>query len=286
MMVQILLLGDYCTREFPMRKIQLIIISSALALVACGQSSTSVALAPTNVPSAVPPTNQPTAAALPTVVSPTTPPTTQPAAEASPKPGGGLSVRPPDALVRAAQQRLAAYLKVDSNAVALQSANAQDWPDGALGCPKEGLAYPQAVTPGFLLVFTDSTQTKSYAVHTGMDEAQMVLCADHQPVELSMAAATEEPGMVNDATALDADGRRALALAQAALATELGIQPSEVTFVKGGPVEWNDSSLGCPKPDQAYLQVITPGYQFTLQAHDQSFEYHTDTGRRAVRCEQ
>ena len=92
--------------------------------------------------------------------------------------------------------------------------------------------------------------------------------------------------MVNDATALDADGRRALALAQAALASELGIQPSEVMFVEGGSVEWNDSSLGCPKPDQAYLQVITPGYRFRLQAHGQSYEYHTDTGRRAVRCDQ
>src|SRR5215211_163091 len=119
-----------------------------------------------------------------------------------------------------------------------------------------------------------------------MDEAQMVLCADNQPVELGAAAATEEPGMVNDATALDADGRRALALAQAALASELGIQPSEVIFVEGGPVEWNDSSLGCPKPDQAYLQVITPGYVLTLQAHGQNYEYHTDLGQRAVRCDQ
>jgi len=286
MMVQILLLGDYCTREFQMRKIRMIIIGLALALAACGQASTSGAIAPTSAASAVPPTAPPTAAASPTVVPPTAQPTQPPAAEASPKPGGGLSVRPPDALVRAAQQRLAAHLKIDVNAIALQSANAQDWPDGALGCPKEGLAYPQVVTPGFLLVFTDSAQKQSYTVHTGMDEAQMVLCADNQPVELSAAAAGEAPGMVNDASALDADGRRALELAQTALARDLGIQPSEVTFVEGGQVEWNDSSLGCPKPDQAYLQVITPGYQFTLQAHGQSYEYHTDLGKRAVRCDQ
>jgi len=283
-MVRILLLGDYCTREFQMRKIQLIIAGCALALAACGQSSTSGALAPTSVASGVTPTVQPTAA-LPTVVSPTTQPTTPPVVEASPKPGGGLSVRPPDALVRAAQQRLAAHLKVDLNALQLQSANEQEWPDGALGCPKEGLAYPQVVTPGFLLMFTDPAQKQSYAVHTGMDEAQMVLCADNEPIDLGTATAEEAQGMVNDATALDADGRRALELAQGALARELGIQPSEVIFVQGSPVEWNDSSLGCPKPDQAYLQVITPGYRFTLQARGQSYEYHTDLGRRAVRCE-
>jgi hypothetical protein len=286
-MVQILLLGDYCTREFQMRKIRLIIIGSALVLAACGQSSTGGTIAPTSAPSAVPPTSQPTTAPLPTVVPPTSQPTAPPAAEASPvgpEPGGGTSVRPPDALVRAAQQQLAAHLKVNMNAIALQSANAQDWPDGALGCPKEGMAYPQVVTPGFLLVFTDAAQTHSYAVHTGMDEAQMVLCADNQPIELGATATGEALGMVNDATALDADGRRALELAQAALARELGIQPSEVSFVQGGPMEWSDSSLGCPKPDQAYLQVITPGYQFTLQAHGQSYEYHTDLGKRAVRC--
>jgi len=262
-----------------MRKIHMIIIGSALALAACGQSSTGGALAPTSAPSVAPPTSQPTA-----VVSPTTQPTAE-ASTVGPKPGGGLSVRPPDALVRVAQQRLAAHLKVEMSALILQSANKQDWPDGALGCPKEGVAYPQVVTPGFLLVFTDAAQAQSYAVHTGMDESQMVLCADNQPIELGAGAAQETPGMVNDAAALDADGRRALELARAALAGELGIQPSEVSFVQASPTEWNDSSLGCPKPDQAYLQVITPGYLIVLQAHGRNYEYHTDMGKRAIRCE-
>ena len=110
-----------------MRKIQLIVIGLALALAACGQASTGGALAPTSEPNTAPPTSEPTAL-LPTVVPPTSAPTAQPNAEASPtapKPGGGLSVRPPDALVTAAQQRLAAHLKVDTNAIVLQSANAQ-----------------------------------------------------------------------------------------------------------------------------------------------------------------
>jgi len=191
----------------------------------------------------------------------------------------------PDELVAAAQRQLAAYLKLAPDQLVLQSATREEWPDGALGCPKEGIAYPQVVTPGFLLVFTDAAQAQSYAVHTGMDAQQMLLCANNQPVDLGSAAAQEAPGMVNDATALDADGRRALELAKAALARELGIQPSEVSFVQGGPTEWNDSSLGCPKPDQAYLQVITPGYLLTLQANGQAYEYHTDMGNRAVRCE-
>lgn len=34
-----------------------------------------------------------------------------------------------------------------------------------------------------------------------------------------------------------------------------------------------------------YLQVITPGYRVVLQAADQSYEYHTNQGNRAVLCE-
>jgi len=34
-----------------------------------------------------------------------------------------------------------------------------------------------------------------------------------------------------------------------------------------------------------YLQVITPGYRIVLQKGDQVFTYHSDRGRRVVRCE-
>jgi hypothetical protein len=195
-----------------------------------------------------------------------------------------MSVRPPDALVGAAQQQLAAYLKIDANSIVLQSANQRDWPDGALGCPKAGTAYPQIVTPGFLLVFTDPAQTKSYEMHTGRGPAQMVLCENGQPADLG-APAAPPANAVTDTAALDEAGRRSLELAQAALARELSIQPNEVIFVQAVAVEWRDSSLGCAKPKQSYLQVITPGYRLTVQAQGKQYEYHTDMGKRAIRCD-
>ena len=271
-----------------MRKIQVVILGCVLALAACGQAPTGGASAPTSAPSAAPATAQPTAAA-PTS-APTTPPTAQPAPEASPvgsQPGGGTSVRPPDALVTAAQRQLAAYLKVEANAIVLQSANQQEWPDGALGCPAEGMAYPQVVTPGFLLVFTDTAQSQSYEVHTAISEAQMVLCMNKQPVDLANPAAVAPgaPAAITDASALNGDAQRSFELAQAALASELNIQPSEITFVQASPEEWNDSSLGCPKPDQVYMQVITSGYRLIVQAQGKNYEYHTDLGKRAVKCQ-
>ena len=48
--------------------------------------------------------------------------------------------------------------------------------------------------------------------------------------------------------------------------------------------EWRDSSLGCPKPDVSYMQVITPGYQVVLFANDLTYTYHTDQSSTVVRC--
>jgi hypothetical protein len=39
----------------------------------------------------------------------------------------------------------------------------------------------------------------------------------------------------------------------------LSVPSSELKIVRIEPVEWRDSSLGCPQPGMEYLQVITPG---------------------------
>ncbi len=39
-------------------------------------------------------------------------------------------------------------------------------------------------------------------------------------------------------------------------------------------VNWPDSSIGCPKPDMAYLQVVTPGYKVILRAKGQIYTVH------------
>jgi hypothetical protein len=73
--------------------------------------------------------------------------------------------------------------------------------------------------------------------------------------------------------------------ARQALAKDLGVQDSGIKLIGLEAVEWSDSSLGCPKPGETYLQVITPGYRVTLEAQGQRYEYHTDRTTRAVRCD-
>jgi hypothetical protein len=74
--------------------------------------------------------------------------------------------------------------------------------------------------------------------------------------------------------------------AKARLAEELDVASNEIEVTAIETMEWSDASLGCPKPGQAYAQVITPGYRMILEVHGESYEAHTDKeGRGAVICE-
>lgn len=70
-----------------------------------------------------------------------------------------------------------------------------------------------------------------------------------------------------------------------ALAEQQDIPPEQVTVVAWEPVDWPDTSLGCPEPGKVYAQVITPGYRVFLEARGKTYTIHTDrAGRRVVFC--
>ncbi len=87
-----------------------------------------------------------------------------------------------------------------------------------------------------------------------------------------------QPGSPDPAAAIDAATNQ--------LAAELGIVPQSIIVVNALPVQWNDSSLGCPQPGQVYLQVVTPGYLVTLSAEEKEYNVHTDLNGVAVVCAQ
>ena len=277
-----------------MRKMALIILALGLVLAGCGQSApTADQPAPTGAATAAPeptkapaaPTQAPTEAPAATgAPAATTAPAPTIAPAPSPQPGGGASVRPPDALAAAAQQRLAQHLGVAATTLMLQSANAKEWNDSSLGCPQEGQVYLQVITPGFLLIFNDAAQSRTYEVHTAESEQQMVFCDKNQPTTLTEQASAASPAPA-DGAAPQAANQALLDQARQALAKELGVDAGQVTLQRMEAVDWRDSSLGCPQPDMSYLQVITPGYLIVLEAQGRSYEYHTDTGRRMVRCD-
>jgi hypothetical protein len=69
------------------------------------------------------------------------------------------------------------------------------------------------------------------------------------------------------------------------LARRLNLNPNEIRLLEKEPVDWPDSSLGCPQPGFEYLTVITPGYRIHLEAGGQRYAYHTDQRDQIVLCD-
>ncbi|MFN3763546.1 MAG: hypothetical protein ACK4WK_10150 [Anaerolineae bacterium] len=69
------------------------------------------------------------------------------------------------------------------------------------------------------------------------------------------------------------------------LAEDRGVPPEEIAVASWEPVDWPDTSLGCPEPGMMYAQVIVPGYLVVLEFRGNLYRAHTDrTGERVVFC--
>ena len=82
----------------------------------------------------------------------------------------------PGEIEPAAGALLADELEADESGFNLDSSEKVMWSDASAGCPKEGMAYAQVVTPDCKLIF-DLAGT-SYAVHTNSGGSHMMVCGD------------------------------------------------------------------------------------------------------------
>ena len=80
----------------------------------------------------------------------------------------------------------------------------------------------------------------------------------------------------------EAQGVVDLVLQQAAM--ELGVDVSTLSVSAIEPVEWSDSSLGCPGDGGVYAQVISPGYRITVTNGATTIVYHTGPNNAIVTC--
>ncbi|MEL7022808.1 MAG: hypothetical protein AAGL69_03610 [Pseudomonadota bacterium] len=71
-------------------------------------------------------------------------------------------------------------------------------------------------------------------------------------------------------------------LAAEVLAQSLGITVDQITVDSVRPIDWRDSSIGCPQPGEAYGQVITPGHKIALRVDGQMHVVHEANGRAFV----
>ena len=166
--------------------------------------------------------------------------------------------------------------------IAVVSAEAVEWSDSSLGCPQPDTIYLQVITPGYLIVLESGANTYDY--HSGTDpESPLVQCVDGQP-----SAGEAQLGVVVEllASAQDELLPRLIERATADLAQVSEAAADEITVVSTEEVEWSDSSLGCPQPDEMYAQVITPGYRIVLASGGNTYDYHsaTDPEGPLVQC--
>jgi hypothetical protein len=99
---------------------------------------------------------------------------------------------------------------------------------------------------------------------------------------VSIAAAQVQP------VPSPADAKRraeAEKLAKTTLARDASIAPSSIDVESVEAVTWQDTSLGCPRPDMMYAQRLVSGFKVVLRAGGKSYNVHTGE-TSAVICDQ
>lgn len=69
------------------------------------------------------------------------------------------------------------------------------------------------------------------------------------------------------------------------LGRRLGVKESSLQVMSVQPVLWNDSSLGCPQPERAYLPAQVQGMRVVFQYAGKTYQYHGSERGDFVYCE-
>lgn len=74
-------------------------------------------------------------------------------------------------------------------------------------------------------------------------------------------------------------------MAKEDLAQRLSIPVAQINLTEAKAVVWPDTSMGCPQPGMAYLQIPEDGALIVLQVNGISYEYHNGGNRGLFLCE-
>jgi len=109
----------------------------------------------------------------------------QPAAEPSPAVEAGSSDaaaaggEAPPAILAAVKSDLAQRALASAGEISVVEVTAQEWPDGALGCPAPGQSYIQMVTAGYRILLAIGDKQYDYRSSA---QGQFVLCDGGSPL--------------------------------------------------------------------------------------------------------
>ena len=78
------------------------------------------------------------------------------------------------------------------------------------------------------------------------------------------------------------NNEQAVRLAMLTLSQSLQLSETDMVVEKMTPVQWSDTSLGCPQPGMMYAQMISEGFKIIIKVDDKVFPVHTGNGRAVV----
>jgi hypothetical protein len=86
------------------------------------------------------------------------------------------------------------------------------------------------------------------------------------------------PGSIHNLPVPDA-----VAAVRTLAASDLGTSEGLVIILSAYERQWPDACLGLPEEDELCAQVITPGYEVTVQAEGRQYIYHTNSNGSVIR---
>ena len=178
-------------------------------------------------------------------------------------------------LIERAKEDLVQATSAAADEIILVSTEEVEWGDTSLGCPHPDEMYAQMITPGYFIVLKSGGTT--YDFHSGADpEGPLVQCTEDGSPAGTAPALSEAP---EGETEMDADSAREQLIdrAIADLVQATSAAADEITVVSTEEVEWSDTSLGCPQPNEMYAQMITPGYLIVLESGGTTYDFHSGT---------
>jgi hypothetical protein len=105
----------------------------------------------------------------------------------------------------------------------------------------------------------------------------MVGCSQAQDV-----AKHEDPAAVSDA--IPGAESELARIATEDLAARLDILPDQIKLTRFDEVTWPDGSLGCPRKDMRYKQMLVNGSLIILRVDGVDYEYHSGGTRPPFYC--
>jgi len=149
--------------------------------------------------------------------------------------------------ISAAITALSGTLNLPPGQITVVSAEAVEWPDGCLGVQKPGVMCIQAIVPGYKIIL--EANGEQYEFHTDEDGSVVVQVAD------------EVFGSVEE-----------LVINQ--LASNLGLDESDISIISNADIEFSDACLGVAMHNVVCAEVVTPGKIIVLEADAVQYDYH------------